>query len=56
MTVIVTDPSATSENITDLQKGMTYEVRIVSGNSAGPSPPSDVMEQRTNIDRKLLLS
>ena len=49
----VTDPSLTSQNIDGLEKGTFYEVTISSVNSVGPSPASNVIEMRTDIDRKL---
>ena len=53
MMLPVTDPSLTSQNIDDLEKGTFYEVTISSENSVGPSPASNVIDRRTDIDSKL---
>ena len=48
--VTVMDGGATSQLLLGLMKGTIYEVTMVAGNSAGKSPSSDPLQQRTAVD------
>ena len=48
----VMDGAATSQLLSGLLKGTTYEVTVIATNSAGESPASDPMQQRTDVDRE----
>ena len=51
----VEDGTATSTSITGLMKGTEYQVRVVFSNEVGPSISSNTIQNRTNIDRELLI-
>ena len=46
----VEDGAVNSTSITGLMKGTVYQVRVVSSNEVGPSIPSGIRKERTNID------
>lgn len=47
---------ATTVTLTRLSKGTHYTVRVFATNPIGPSPSSNTMTTRTNIDRKLIIT
>ncbi len=51
MTFNVTDGLATSQVLSGLEHGTVYEITIVSINSAGYSPESDTLRQRTKDNK-----
>ena len=50
--VTVMDGAATSQLLSGLLKGTVYNVTVIATNSAGESPASVSMQQRTDVDRK----
>ena len=48
MTMNVTNGSATSHVLSGLEQGTVYEITVVAINSAGSSPESNSIQQRTN--------
>ena len=50
--VTVMDGTATSQLLSGLLKGTTYNVTVIATNSAGESPASDPMQKRTTVDRE----
>ena len=52
VSVPVMDGVATSQLLSNLLKGTTYEVTVIATNSAGGSPASEPIQQRTDVDRE----
>lgn len=51
----VSSPAATV-TLTRLSKGARYTVQVFATNPIGPSPSSNTITMRTNIDRKLIVT